>query len=263
MQPQPLRVIHGHLLARPGIREFLAVRDTPGLIEKRTSFQLLLLLFVRLVEQLSVLLLVRIKLPQELPVIEAVLGVAGDGISSSLPPILIVQPQLVLVGLELLFGIRQLRIGLGPQGGNVSGRLRARVRAVLRCTGSGVGAILRRVSSVTSGNRGARKVDRRSHWHLRHARRKVIFSVVLRSRWNHRRCGRCAGSSTLRLRLRGSHLSSIRASFLFFQECIAALDAALAAFIPSLNGEQIPRLRIVMLANNEIVMKEMERRGAC
>jgi hypothetical protein len=46
-----------------------------------------------------------------------------------------------------------------------------------------------------------------------------------------------------------------------FPECIAALDAALATLIPSLNGEQIPRLRIVMLANNEIVLKEMERRG--
>jgi hypothetical protein len=47
-----------------------------------------------------------------------------------------------------------------------------------------------------------------------------------------------------------------------FPECIAALDAALAALIPSLSGEQLPRLRLVMLANNEIVMKEMERRGA-
>lgn len=48
---------------------------------------------------------------------------------------------------------------------------------------------------------------------------------------------------------------------LSFQDCIAALDAALADFIPRLNGEQLFRLRIVMLANNEIVMKEMERRG--
>jgi hypothetical protein len=46
-----------------------------------------------------------------------------------------------------------------------------------------------------------------------------------------------------------------------FAECIAALDAALAGLIPTLTGEQIPRLRIVMLANNEIVMKEMARRG--
>ena len=47
-----------------------------------------------------------------------------------------------------------------------------------------------------------------------------------------------------------------------FPDCIAALDSALAGFIPRLNGEQITRLRIVMLSNNEIVMKEMERRRA-
>jgi hypothetical protein len=46
-----------------------------------------------------------------------------------------------------------------------------------------------------------------------------------------------------------------------FPDCIAALDAALAVLIPSLKGEQIARLRIVMLANNEIVMKEMQKRG--
>jgi hypothetical protein len=49
---------------------------------------------------------------------------------------------------------------------------------------------------------------------------------------------------------------------LSFPDCIAALDAALAALVPTLTGDQIPRLRIVMLANNEIVMKEMERRAA-
>jgi len=43
-------------------------------------------------------------------------------------------------------------------------------------------------------------------------------------------------------------------------ECIAALDAALAGLIPHLTGEQLIRLRVVMLANNEIVMNEMERR---
>jgi hypothetical protein len=48
---------------------------------------------------------------------------------------------------------------------------------------------------------------------------------------------------------------------LSFAECIAALDAALAGLIPTLTGEQIARLRVVMLANNEIVMKEMEGRG--
>jgi len=47
-----------------------------------------------------------------------------------------------------------------------------------------------------------------------------------------------------------------------FPDCISALDAALTRFVPRLTGEQITRLRIVMLANNEIVMKEMEQRGA-
>jgi hypothetical protein len=46
-----------------------------------------------------------------------------------------------------------------------------------------------------------------------------------------------------------------------FPECIAALDAALAGVIPHLTGEQLPRLRMVMRANNETVMKEMARRG--
>lgn len=46
-----------------------------------------------------------------------------------------------------------------------------------------------------------------------------------------------------------------------FAECIAALDAALAGLVPTLSGEQIPRVRAVMLANNETVMEEMERRG--
>ena len=47
---------------------------------------------------------------------------------------------------------------------------------------------------------------------------------------------------------------------LSFPDCIAALDAALAGVIPALTGDQILRLRIVMLANNDIVMNEMERR---
>ncbi len=43
---------------------------------------------------------------------------------------------------------------------------------------------------------------------------------------------------------------------LSFTGCIAALDA----LIPKLSGEQMAHLRAVMLANNETVMKEMERR---
>jgi len=48
---------------------------------------------------------------------------------------------------------------------------------------------------------------------------------------------------------------------LSFAECIAALGATLADLIPTLTGDEIARLRMVMLANNEIVMKEMERRS--
>jgi hypothetical protein len=40
-----------------------------------------------------------------------------------------------------------------------------------------------------------------------------------------------------------------------------ALDAALVDLIPRMQNRQLPRLRVVMLANNEIVMKEMARRG--
>jgi hypothetical protein len=48
---------------------------------------------------------------------------------------------------------------------------------------------------------------------------------------------------------------------LSFPDCIAALDAALAELIPRITSEQLTPLRALMLANNEIVMKEMERRG--
>jgi len=48
---------------------------------------------------------------------------------------------------------------------------------------------------------------------------------------------------------------------LSFPQCIAALDAALAGLIPRLTGDQIATLRILMLANNETVMMEMERRN--
>jgi hypothetical protein len=51
------------------------------------------------------------------------------------------------------------------------------------------------------------------------------------------------------------------ANRLRFPECIAALDAAFADLIPRLTAEQIAPLRALMLANNERVMKEMERRG--
>jgi hypothetical protein len=49
---------------------------------------------------------------------------------------------------------------------------------------------------------------------------------------------------------------------LSFPDCISALDSALAGLIPRLRPEDLPILREVMLANNERVMKEMERRGS-
>ena len=49
---------------------------------------------------------------------------------------------------------------------------------------------------------------------------------------------------------------------LTFPACISALNAKLADLIPRLTGQDLAPLRAVMLANNEIVMKEMERRGA-
>jgi len=48
---------------------------------------------------------------------------------------------------------------------------------------------------------------------------------------------------------------------LTFEGCIYSLDAALARFIPRMEPEQLHDLRIEMLANNEVVMNEMARRG--
>jgi len=48
---------------------------------------------------------------------------------------------------------------------------------------------------------------------------------------------------------------------LSFPSCIAALDAAFADLARGLKSEEIPELRALTLANNEIVMKEMELRG--
>jgi hypothetical protein len=46
-----------------------------------------------------------------------------------------------------------------------------------------------------------------------------------------------------------------------FPRCIADLDSALADLLPRLKPADLPALRIELLANNEVVMKEMERRG--
>ena len=48
---------------------------------------------------------------------------------------------------------------------------------------------------------------------------------------------------------------------LSFSECMAALDAALADLTTRAAGEQIVSVRALVLENNEIVMREMERRG--
>jgi hypothetical protein len=48
---------------------------------------------------------------------------------------------------------------------------------------------------------------------------------------------------------------------LSFPNTIAALDAALAGVLPRLKPEQLDEVRDVMLANNEIVMDEMHKRG--
>jgi hypothetical protein len=45
-----------------------------------------------------------------------------------------------------------------------------------------------------------------------------------------------------------------------FTECIAALNHALAGRIPTLPPDELLKLRAVMLANNETVMKEMGKR---
>jgi CRP-like cAMP-binding protein len=56
-------------------------------------------------------------------------------------------------------------------------------------------------------------------------------------------------------------IKRFRAHRLSFHDCVAALDAALADLTPRLTGEQIAPLRALMLENNDMVMKEMERRG--
>jgi CRP/FNR family cyclic AMP-dependent transcriptional regulator len=48
---------------------------------------------------------------------------------------------------------------------------------------------------------------------------------------------------------------------LSFHDCIAALEAALEDLTSRLTGEQIAPLRALILENNQIVMKEMERRS--
>ena len=56
-------------------------------------------------------------------------------------------------------------------------------------------------------------------------------------------------------------LSRFLSRRLSFPDCVAALDAALAGLLPRLRPEELPALRELMLANNAVVMEEMERRG--
>ncbi len=46
-----------------------------------------------------------------------------------------------------------------------------------------------------------------------------------------------------------------------FPDCIAALDSALADLTTRMTGEQLAPIRALMMENNEVVMKEMARRG--
>ncbi len=55
-------------------------------------------------------------------------------------------------------------------------------------------------------------------------------------------------------------LKSFLEGAITFPECIAALDHALATRVQTLLPEELLNLRAVMLANNETVMKEMEKR---
>ncbi len=48
---------------------------------------------------------------------------------------------------------------------------------------------------------------------------------------------------------------------LTFPQCIELLDSALADVEPRLTEAEMPALRDLVLANNELVMLEMERRG--
>lgn len=57
-------------------------------------------------------------------------------------------------------------------------------------------------------------------------------------------------------------IKRFRARRISFPDCIAALDAALAGLVPRLTESQMAPLRALLLANNETVMKEMEKRPA-
>lgn len=47
-----------------------------------------------------------------------------------------------------------------------------------------------------------------------------------------------------------------------FPEYIIAMDAALTGITPKLTGDQVHSVREIILANNQAVTTEMERRGS-
>jgi hypothetical protein len=57
-------------------------------------------------------------------------------------------------------------------------------------------------------------------------------------------------------------LNRFLANRISFPECVCQLDAALADLIPRMLPEEIAVLRPLMLDNNAVLMKEMERREA-
>ena len=52
------------------------------------------------------------------------------------------------------------------------------------------------------------------------------------------------------------------AKHISFSECLTALDAVLATFIPKMTSDQLPELRAELLSNNAFVTREMELRGS-
>jgi len=49
---------------------------------------------------------------------------------------------------------------------------------------------------------------------------------------------------------------------LSFPDCVTALHSALAQLLPTLERDQFDEVRVILLANNDVVMDEMARRSA-
>jgi len=100
--------------------------------------------------------------------------------------------------------------------------------------------------SDESGGPSRNKPGRRSRFAEISGIRKN--EVILQARWKYTRA-----------EPRGD--KSVPHHKLSFHHCMAALDTALADLTSRLTVEQIAPLRPLILENNDIVMKEMERRG--